>query len=353
MMDFLSDGQLAALIGLGGGIALGLAARLGRFCTLGAIEDSLYAQNNTRMRMWGLAIGVAMTGSFALIGAGWLRVEETIYLAQAFNPLAAITGGLMFGYGMALAGTCGYGALARAGGGDMKALVVALVMAVSAYMALSGPTAMLRVWLFPSASADQVPGLVHLAAQITDGSVTAIGIGTGLVIAAAMLAGRGLRQNPGAIFWSILVGLTAISAWAGTQWIADNGFDAEPVSAHSYAAPLGESLLYLMTASGNRLDFGVGSVTGVVLGAALATLAKGQFRWEACEDARELRRQLLGAFLMGTGAVTAMGCTIGQGLSAFSVMAYSAPVVFVAIFLGTAIGLRHLIHGNLGGSLTT
>ncbi|MGR3692652.1 MAG: YeeE/YedE thiosulfate transporter family protein, partial [Sagittula sp.] len=71
----------------------------------------------------------------------------------------------------------------------------------------------------------------------------------------------------------------------------------------------------------------------------------GHFRWEACEDPRELRRQIFGAALMGGGAVVALGCSIGQGLSAFSVLAFSAPVTFASIFAGAAFGLRQLIVG--------
>ena len=39
MPEFLTEEMLVALIGMGGGLLLGLAARLGRFCTMGAIED--------------------------------------------------------------------------------------------------------------------------------------------------------------------------------------------------------------------------------------------------------------------------------------------------------------------------
>lgn len=347
-MDMLTDGQLSALFGLLGGIALGLAARFGRFCTLGAIEDYLYAEDDTRMRMWGLAIAVAMFGSFALIGAGLLDPGQTVYLSQAFDPIAAILGGLMFGYGMALAGNCGFGALSRIGGGDLKALVVVLVMAVATYMALSGPTAIVRNWLFPPQPAGEaLPGLAHLAARVTGIDAMVVGMAVAALLALVMLTGRSFRGNLNAIVWSIVVGLSVVSAWAGTQWIASHGFDGERVGSHTFAAPLGESLLYLMTASGNRLDFGIGSVAGVIAGSTVAALIRGRFRWEACEDARELRRQLLGAFLMGTGAVTALGCSIGQGLSAFSLLAYSAPVVFISIFAGAALGLRHLIEGNL------
>lgn len=80
-------------------------------------------------------------------------------------------------------------------------------------------------------------------------------------------------------------------------------------------------------------------------GAFIGSLIKGHFRWEACEDPRELRRQIFGVILMGVGAVVAVGCSIGQGLSAFPMLAWSAPVTLAAILAGAALGLRHLIAG--------
>ena len=127
--------------------------------------------------------------------------------------------------------------------------------------------------------------------------------------------------------------------------MASVGFDAEPIETHAFAAPIGDTIYYSMTASGNALSFSVGSVLGVVLGAALGSYSKGHFRWEACDDPRELRRQILGAAIMGPGAILAVGCSVGQGISAFSVLAFSAPVAFAAIFVGAAFGLKQLITG--------
>ena len=112
-----------------------------------------------------------------------------------------------------------------------------------------------------------------------------------------------------------------------------------------FAAPIGETILYGMTATGRTLTFGTGSVAGVWIGAFIGSLIKGHFRWEACDDPRELRRQIIGATMMGVGAVVALGCSIGQGVSAFSVLAFSAPVTLAAIVVGTMIGLRQLITG--------
>jgi YeeE/YedE family (DUF395). len=128
MLDMVEPGLLAALIGLFGGLILGLAARLGRFCSMGAIEDALYQGSDLRARQWGVALGVALLGTFTLIGLGLFDPAQTPYLGLKWYPLASIGGGVLFGYGMALAGNCGFGALARLGGGDLRNFVIVLVM---------------------------------------------------------------------------------------------------------------------------------------------------------------------------------------------------------------------------------
>lgn len=346
MLEIFTETQAVALAGLFGGLLLGLAARLGRFCTLGAIEDYLYGDSDLRLRMWGVAIGVAILGSFGLMASGWLQAETTYYLSIRWMPLASVLGGLLFGYGMALSGNCGYGALARLGGGDLRSFVIVLVMGVSTFIVLSGPLAPLRAAVFPQVEVTgTAPGIAHWAGEGLGISASVIGMGLGALILLFSMASGPLWQKPSRVFWGAVVGVAAISGWAGTAWIAATGFEDLPVVSHSFAAPLGESLLWFMTGSARPLSFATGSVAGVLAGAFIGSLIKGHFRWEACEDPRELKRQILGAAMMGAGAVLALGCSIGQGLSAFSVLAFSAPVTFAAIFAGAAFGLRQLIEG--------
>ena len=346
MLDVFSEPVQVALVGLIGGILLGLAARIGRFCTLGAIEDLFYGENTLRLRMWGIAIGVSIIGTFALSAGGLLDLQQTLYLSRSWNPLANIFGGLVFGYGMALAGHCGYGALARVGGGDLRSLLIVLIMGISAYVTLGGPLSTLRILVFGGAEqSTSFPTLAHTAAEFTGLSLNTAGIVIGCFILVLTMLNRSLRNSASHIFWGAVAGLAIVSGWAGTQWVASNGFDATPVVSHTFSAPIGETVLYVMTSSGNTISFGTGSVVGVLLGALIGSLIKGHFRWEACDDPRELRRQILGAALMGIGAVVAVGCSVGQGLSAFSVLAYSAPVTLLCIMGGAAIGLRQLILG--------
>lgn len=344
MFENLHPGTLTALIGCAGGIGLGLAARLGRFCSMGAIEDALYQGSTTRARQWGIAIGLAIIGVFILIGLDLFDPTRTAYLSLKWSPLASIIGGLMFGYGMALAGNCGFGALARLGGGDLRQFVIVMVMGLSSYITLNGPLAQVRVSLFAPQPAPSPSGIAHWISSFGLPLVP-VGIAIGCVVLIVSLSSTSYLRQRNSILWGALVGLAIVSGWAGTAWVSHLTFDASPIATHTFAAPIGDTIFYMMMSSATSLNFGVGSIVGVLIGAALGSLIKGHFRWEACDDPRELKRQIAGAALMGIGAVLALGCTIGQGISAVSVLAFSAPVTMISIILGAALGLRQLIYG--------
>ena len=346
-MGVLDSGLAPALLGLAGGLILGLAARRGRFCTLGAIEDGLYGHDWHRLRMWGVALGVAILGTHLASEVGFADLSASIYAKQAWNPAASICGGLVFGYGMAIAGNCGFGALARLGGGDLRSLVIVIVTGVSAYMVMSGPLAALRVWIFPPEAASE--GAIASYAELGAAAFGIRPVLTAALVALGLLAiklwDRGFRQDGAKLFWGAMVGLTVTAGWIGTSTISAHSFDTIQIESFSFTAPLGESLLFLMTSSGGGLGFATGSVAGVLAGAVLGSISKGHFRWEACDDPQELGRQILGGALMGVGGVLALGCSVGQGLTAFATLTYSAPIVLAAIFVGASLGLRQLIRG--------
>ncbi len=347
MWESSLEPHLAAMFGLAGGIVLGLAARLGRFCALGAIEDVLYGGSNHRARMWILAIGVAVTFTFFFTGLGLVDLENAYYLRSNWNPVSHIVGGLIFGYGMALAGNCGYGAVARLGGGDLRAFVIVLVMGISAYVVMAGPLAPLRVFLFPPdlLTTKGSSGFAHLMASALGGSASTIGMIAGFAIIAATLASQSFRQEGNMLFWGVAVGGTIAITWAGMHWLSEYTFGEVSLQNHTFAEPLGEVILFAMTSSSTTATFAIGSVGGVWLGALIGSGLKGHFRWEACEDPRELRRQIFGAVMMGAGAILAIGCTVGEGLSAVSVLSFSAPLTILAIIAGASLGLRSLIVG--------
>jgi hypothetical protein len=219
-------------------------------------------------------------------------------------------GGLLFGYGMAQAGNCGYGVLARLGGGDMRALLIAIVMGITASAALFGVLGGIRPVLFPIEPAGAaVPGLAHMLETATGLPRSALGIALGGLALALSIRFQTAGLRHCRVGWGIVAGLAISSGFLGTAWVAAHGFEPWPVSSHSFTAPIGETLHYAMFSSALAPKFGIGSVIGVILGSALGSLIQEGFRWEACDDPRELRRQMAGAVAMGLGAVLAAGCS--------------------------------------------
>jgi hypothetical protein len=170
-----------------------------------------------------------------------------------------------------------------------------------------------------------------------------------LVLAGGFLAWglsyRGLRENPRQIAWGVAAGLAVAWCFLGTSWLAAESLGEITVEGPSYTAPVGRTLIFLMTSTAGGITFSVGSVVGVMVGSLIGSILRGLFRWEACEDPRELGRQVGGAVLMGIGGVVAMGCSVGQGVTGFATLAWSGPVTLAAIVAGAMVGLRQLIAG--------
>ena len=344
---------LAFAAGFSGGTVLGLAARLGRFCTLAAIEDALFAQNLTRWRMWVLAIAVAIVCLIAAEAAGLFAPGSAVVVASGFNPVSVVVGGLMFGIGMALVGTCGFGTLVQLGGGDLKSFVVFLVLGISAFMAATGPTASLHVWLlepFTMSGGAFADPRIHVLLGSLSGLTPMI---VALLIAASLIgwvmSDSKFRARPKVMLWSLIVGLTIAWGFLATGYFIRDPFEPMPVVSYTFIQPVGATVMYAMTSTGSQLSFGIGATVGVIAGAFFGALRKREWRWQTHDDAIEARRQIAGAALMGTGGMYALGCTFGQGLSAASVLALSAPIALASIWAGAYLGLLYLMEGGLGG----
>ena len=336
-----------SLLGLVLGIALGFAARHGRFCTLGAIEDAVFGRDTRRLRAWVLAAAVAIAGVSILELFTDLDLSRSIYTGTRIEWGGAIVGGLLFGLGMALVGTCGFGTLLRLGGGDLKALLTFLVIALTAMMTMRGLTGLARNWLldplslFVTHSASQrLPDLLGLTGAA--GSILPLVIAAAIALAAC--AHAGFLRSPGSLATGVAIGIIVVLGWWATGVAGFDPFEPRRVESFTFVAPLGETLLYAMLASALRPDFPIGAVLGVIIGAFLAAKTTGQFRWEAPDDAREMKRHLLGAFLMGSGGVAALGCTIGQGVSGVSTLSIGSLIAIASILVGARVGLYLLVE---------
>jgi hypothetical protein len=341
------------LAGLLIGTIMGLVARWNHFCTLSALERYWYGADADGLRTWVLAGAVALLSTQTLIALGVIDLRESFYLDASFLLPGAVLGGFLFGLGMALVGTCGFGALVRLGGGSLRSLIIVITIGLAALTAQRGLIGRVRETYFEPLSFDFSQAGTQSLSDIVE-SIT----GFSLQLALALLVGISLlywvflsasyRSNVRSILTGTVIGLCVTAGWLTTYHLSHVLFRQVQIESASFVMPPGELILGFIAVTGTIPDYGIGLVVGVVFGSGMAACFTKDVHWEACDDARELSRHLSGACLMGVGGVLATGCTVGQGISALSTMAVSAPIVFVSICLGARLGLRYLIEGSFG-----
>jgi hypothetical protein len=318
---------------------------------MGAVNDWRSSGDTSRLRMWLLAIAVAIAATQGMQVAGIIDTKDSFYIAPRVMWASNIVGGVMFGFGMVLASGCGGKTLVRIGGGSLKAVVVFLVMALFAYMTMRGIFGVLRVATIEH---------VHVTLGTPQDLPSILGLGRKAVAAAVVLAlavyifySRTFREQPRLMAGGIVIGLLVAAGWYATGsvgFIEEDPNTLEPrflatntrsIESLTFVAPLAYwlDLLMFWSDTSRSLTFGIAAVTGVPLGALVHALASRSFRWEGFADRQDLARHMAGAAMMGVGGVVAFGCTIGQGISGLSLMATGSLLTTVAIVGGAWLGL--------------
>jgi uncharacterized protein len=341
-------------------VLFGAIAQRTHFCTMGAISDVVNMSDWTRLRQWAVVVAVAMIGFACLSWTGQIDPRQSLYSTQRLLWLSALVGGFLFGLGMVLASGCGNKTLIRMGTGNLKSWVVFVFMGVSAFATLKGVTAVWRNQFLDTVYID-MPSGAHVGAWVSswlDMPLANAWPLAGWVLAAVLLLWAFARKD----FWqfeNLMAGLglglvVTAMLWVSGHWgfVPEHPETLEAVylttnsgrmEAMSFVAPMAYTLDWLMFFSDKSkvLSFGIVSALGVVCGSAVSSWIDGSFRWEGFSQISDLSHHLVGAVLMGIGGVTAMGCTIGQGVSGLSVLSLNAVLAVAAIFAGALAGFRY------------
>jgi uncharacterized membrane protein YedE/YeeE len=327
---------------------------------MGAVSDWVAMGDLTRMRMWLLAIAVALLGASALHLAGLVDLSKSIYPSPNFTWLSHLVGGFLFGVGMTLGSGCGSKTLIRVGAGNLKSLVVYVFLGIAAYMTLRGILGAFRVGVLEKAAislptGQDLPSLLSLLTGVSPGVWLAL---LACVIAAALIAfvyaGRQFRSSFDYTLGGVVTGLVVVGAWYVSGHVGHVAEDPNTlqeafvatntgrIEAFSFVAPLAFTLEYLMlwTDKSRVITFGIASAAGVIAGSLAYALATKTFRWEGFRDAEDTAMHVLGGILMGFGGITALGCTIGQGISGLSTLALGSIITFAAIIAGSAATIK-------------
>ena len=303
-----------------------------------------------RARVFGLALGTGLLATQFLSSFHMINLDQNTYTRSELDLAGLVIGATLFGLGMSLVGTCGFGLILRAGTGDIRALLTGVVLGIAAAAATGGLLAPLRLWLSRLLLIDRetlgwhkFETLLQSSVHITAESALSVLIGCGLLV--AIFSSHRFRRRTNLIIGGLLLGISVAMGWLVTTRLGDP-LGAHPVESLTFVAPLARLLQVAMGETFGQAAFAIGTVIGVAAGSFLVAMVRDDLRWEAFDDQREMRRHLLGAGLMGFGGVLAKGCTIGQGLSASSVLSVSAPIAIVCMIVGARVGLYYLVEGH-------
>ena len=312
----------SVVLGLVLGCAYGALAQRSALCLrrslVGRWSDCLPA-----LGAWAMALACAIAGTRLAVATDLISFEGHRFLASDVPVASALLGGALFGAGMVLTGGCVSRLTVLVGTGNLRALFVLLVFAVTAHAVMKGALAPVREALG--------------AATIHGGEATALTVLPGgevwplvLAAAAATLAFfSGARISHLAMAGAI--GLLVPLGWIGTGFLLLDDFDPIPVQSMGFTGPMADTLFWAVAATSIPAGFGTGLAAGVLVGSLVAALAAGEFRWQSLEGPRQTGRYLAGAVMMGVGGVLAGGCTVGAGLSGVSTASFAALLALAAM----------------------
>jgi len=349
-MEEWSALQKVSLLGFVGAMVFGAVASKTHFCIMGSVSDWINMGSRVRFRAWMLSIGIAILGTQIMTQLGWLDLNETMYRGATFGWAGFLIGGTLFGIGMTLGAGCGQRTLVRVGGGNLKSLVVLIIMAITAYATLRGLLAPIRLNVFGPLSVDfaavgiESQGIDTVVAHLTGASLETISIiiavilGGGAVLYA--VRDKGFRNSFDNVLAGVTIGVLVCGAWYVTGVIGNDDFEPVPVEAITFIAPSGNLLNYLMTWTGSQINFGIAVVCGMIAGSFIYAIFTGNFRIETFASGGDMRNHLVAGVLMGFGGVLSFGCTIGQGVSGMSTLAIGSLLTLVSILFGSALTMK-------------
>ncbi|MCY0095632.1 YeeE/YedE family protein [Hoeflea ulvae] len=316
------------------GALFGAFAQQSRFCLRAAAVEFSRGRVGGKMAIWLIVFSTAIAGTMALAAQGLFSATETRQLASPQSLSGAAIGGLLFGTGMVLARGCSSRLLVLSATGNLRALLSGLVFAVVAQASLHGFLSPVRDALAAPLTTLSIGSNDLLVMSGISDQLAFTLVVIGLLASLALAAWRriGIWKTVAAF----AVGACIPLAWWFTSAMTAIAFEPVQLEALSFTGPSANTLMLFLSEPGSMIDFDVGLVPGVFIGAFLAALATGELELQGFEGGDSMRRYLAGAALMGFGGMLAGGCAVGAGVTGASIFALTAWVTLFAIWIAAA-----------------
>lgn len=334
LIDRIGEEPTAALFGLITGIVFGVAAQRSRFCLRAATVEFARRKLDSSVAVWLLTFSTALVWVQGASFLGLMHTEDARMMAVTGSWSGAIIGGLIFGVGMVLARGCSGRLLVLAATGNLRSVMAGMLFAVIAQMSLHGSLAPLR---------NHLAGLWTTQGGVNVNLLTSLGLphwgglALGLITAvlALVIAHKASISRKRLVFASG-VGFAVALGWVLTYQLSLSAFEPVAVTSATFSGPSANTLMFLLIPD-PVLEFDVGLVPGVVIGAFAASWLTGDFKFQGFDGEANMRRAMTGAVLMGFGAMLAGGCAIGAGVTGGSIFVATAWLALLCMWIGAMV----------------
>lgn len=330
----------SVVLALALGLAFGVLAERTKFCFRRGLVG---ADRRSALGIWLAALAFALIGTQAAVYADLIGFSEHRFFVADMPVLAIVIGGLLFGAGMVLTRGCASRLTVLIGTGNLRALFVIVLFAITAHAALKGVLAPVRVALGSvTVNMGEITGFAALpGGALLWSALFALG-----ALGVALRSGNRKSQ----LVLAALLGLLVPAAWVGTGYVLFDEFDPIALESLSFTSPAAESLFWSVASSSIPAGFGTGLIGGVIAGALLASLIFGSFQWQSFESPAQTGRYMGGAVLMGLGGVLAGGCTVGAGLAGIPTLSFAALLALLAIAAGALLANAALNRASVSSN---
>jgi len=342
LTERLGDSPTGALFGLIAGIVFGYAAQRSAFCLRSAAVEFGRGRMGPGLAVWLLTFSTALCWVQGAELLGLFDSQSARMMGVTGSLSGAIIGGLIFGFGMVMARGCSGRLLVLAASGNLRSIVAGMVFAITAQISLSGVLApvretLARLWV--------TPGGRNANLRVELGLPEWSGLAIGLAVAGLALALAWRSEfTPRRLIFACGAGFAIALGWVLTFTLAQVSFEPQSVTSATFSGPSANTLMFVLD-RGAMLNFDIGLIPGVVIGAFTGAWRGGELRLESYSGAGQMTRSMTGGALMGFGGMLAGGCAIGAGLTGTSIFALTAWIATLCFFVGAAVADRIFDRG--------
>lgn len=334
------------------GLAFGAFARWGRFCLLRGVRQSMGLDraepqgSAPALQAFALAVAVALLASQGLQLAGLIDLGNAQIVRTNFSIAGVFLGGAIFALGMVMANACGARSLVLLAGGNLRSLVTVVFLALGAQASSTGVLVPLRQWfqgIAPTA-AEHATLQLHLTSNGLSAlsTYTLTAIIPALLLTAYALYRPALRRSPAQWISALVIGGLVTVGWWISATVGVDPFEPAKLTSLSFISPIAETLLYVQVAVGREFAAASALVLGVLAGSLITALLTRTARWEGFDSPAHLAQSAIGGWFMGFGGLLAAGCSIGQGLTGITTLAWATGPAVLGILAGSYVALKLL-----------